>query len=311
MSLARPDDLSLAASGDALTVNGKPTFLLFISYFDGPRSIRLGEDFEYFRDVVKADGIRVLPNWLSCEEDIHQPRCQPAGDGLFDGETGAVRAERLEALKRLITLAAGHRLVVDVTFTRDTLEPAMPIDAYRAAIVRTSEALKPYRNVLFDVQNEFDRDGLTEAQVGEIRAAIRKVDAERLVTASGSGAYKAEQAGRLAAEYGMDLITVHDPRREDTWFLDETLEEIVSGAKEAAGPGRLPVYLQEPTGWGSRSDDDTEAEHFRRAARAARQAGAAAWTFHQRVGFNLQRESFKARIARDPAMKTALESLAR
>lgn len=302
-------DLSLKADDQGLTVNGKSRFLLVISYFDGLRAAHLEQDFRYFRDVVRAGGVRVLPNWRACDDDIFEPECPPASDGLFDAATGQVRPAQLDALKRLVALAADHGLVVDVTFTRETLVPEMPVDAYQRAIVRTAEALKPYRNVLFDIQNEFDKNGLTEAEAGGIRAAIRRVDPARLVTASGSGAYEPEEAARFAVAHGMNLITVHDPRR-DTWFLQETLGDVVSRALRAAAPTKLPVYLQEPTGWGSRSGDDVYADHFRRAVRAARRAGAAAWTFHQRVGFNLQSESFRARVERDASLKSTIESLA-
>jgi hypothetical protein len=299
----------LTADGHRLLVNGRPGFLVFVSYFDGLRSAHLEEDFAYFRDVVRADGVRVLPNWRACDENIHEPRCPPADDGLFDARTGEVRPAKLEALRRLVGLAASHALVVDITFTRETLVPEMSVDAYRKAIVETAEALKPFRNSLFDIQNEFDKNGLTVAEAREIRAAIRRVDPARLVTASGSGAYDPEEAARFAMANGMDLIAIHDPREEGSWFLERTLDEIVSRAFRAAAPGKRPVYLQEPTGWGSRSDDDRDEGHFRSAVRAARRAGAAAWVFHQRVGFNLQGESFRVRISRDEAMKRTLESL--
>jgi hypothetical protein len=305
----RTADLGLGTDGDRLTVDGRPTFLLIVSYFDGLRAVRLEEDFAYFRDVVGAGGVRVLPNWRACDENMYEPQCPPADDGLFDARTNEVRPDRLEALRRLVELAGAHDLVVDVTFTRETLEPEMSVDAYRNGILRTAEALKPFRNVLFDIQNEFDKNGLTVAEVAAIRAAIRQVDRSRIVTASGSGAYGPEEAAQFAVANGMNLITVHDPREEGSWFLEETADRIVSQALKAAAPTKLPVYLQEPTGWGSRSDDDVEGDHFRRAARAAKRAGAAAWTFHQRVGFNLQRESFRSRITRDEAMKRTLESL--
>ena len=44
---------------------------------------------------------------------------------------------------------------------------------------------------------------------------------------------------------------------------------------------------------GARSGrDDTNVEHFRTALRQAREAGAAAWTFHTRKGFRLDYRSF-------------------
>jgi hypothetical protein len=306
----RPAALTLGANGARLTLDGRPEFLLFVSYFDGLRSPHIERDFEYLGSQTRVRGVRVLPNWLRCDEDIHDPHCSPARDGLFDAAAGSVRADRLEALQHLIAVAGAQGLVVDVTFTRETLAPEMPVDAYERAIVRTAAALKPFRNVLFDIQNEFDKNGLSPDEVGTIREGIRRVDPARLVAASGSGGYTPQEAARLAFDHGLDLLALHDPRREGSWFRRNTIADLVAKARDV--PGRaLPLYFQEPTAWGTRSDDDEVVAHFLEAAGSAERAGAAAWTFHQRVGFNLERESFRTRLGRDAPMKHLLESLGR
>src|SRR5688572_14740180 len=59
----------LGVERDRFTVDGRPKFLLFISYFDGLRRAHanggagdLDTDFRYLKQIG-VDGIRVLPNW--------------------------------------------------------------------------------------------------------------------------------------------------------------------------------------------------------------------------------------------------------
>jgi hypothetical protein len=75
------------------------------------------------------------------------------------------------------------------------------------------------------------------------------------------------------------------------------------------GDHRVPIYLQEPTAYGTRGDDDTTAAHFRDAAVAAKAAGAAAWTFHQRAGFNLQSQSFASRLGDEVGLANAMQAI--
>src|SRR5262245_55537937 len=63
----------LAASGSQLTLDGKPQFLLILSYFDGLRTMehapaRVRSDFKYIKDTIRAHGIRVLVNWCDYRE---------------------------------------------------------------------------------------------------------------------------------------------------------------------------------------------------------------------------------------------------
>src|SRR3989442_11487334 len=106
----------LGVEGDRFTLNGQPRFLVFVSYFDGVRRIPdnlasttvLDADLEYL--VSKGvSGVRIFPNWQSPGETLMQ--CD-----------GALRPLQLEKLKRLIDSAAANGLVVDVSFTIDTVK---------------------------------------------------------------------------------------------------------------------------------------------------------------------------------------------
>ena len=58
----------LATAGAAFTIDGRPRFLLLVSYFDALRAsdAALETDFTWFA-AHGIDGVRVFPNWWRCE----------------------------------------------------------------------------------------------------------------------------------------------------------------------------------------------------------------------------------------------------
>ncbi len=312
----------LSVQGDHFEVDGAARFLFLVSFFDGVREARLTparleSDLDYIRTAIKADGIRVFPNWWRYGTDSLNPANLGAGeDTLFDPSSpdAPLRPATLAALKRLIAAAGERGLVVDVTFTRETLPaPGMTVAQYQAALVSAAAALREYGNVLFDIQNEFNADvthRLTVAQVRQAVAAVtaRAGDPRRIVTASVT-ADSPTEAGRVAVETGQRVAAYHDPRNPHAWYRAATLRGIVSGLQAGMGDTHVPIDLQEPTAWGPRGEDDTTAPHFRDAAVAAKAAGAAAWTFHQRAGFNLETRSFASRLEDEPVLLDAMRSI--
>jgi hypothetical protein len=308
------------AGGNLFRLNSMPTFLVFVSMFDALRERGRPDgdglirgDLAYLRDTLHVDGVRILPNWWACgagcrADDLLDPRPgTPADDGLFDARDGAaqlVRSSKLADLKDLLQAASEAGLIVDLTFTRETMNVAaegqppaegdMKVADYMSAIVEVARALVPYRNVIFDLQNEFRLHGLSEGDVKAIAAAVHDVDSGRLVTASvsASSLSPADAAG-VAARAGLDAVAYHDSR-EQGWFTEARYRAAVN-ALQSDGMVR-PVYFQEPTAFGPRPGDDRERAHFTDAAAAAKRAGAAAWTLHQRAGFVLTAGSFRERL---------------
>ena len=100
----------LGIQGSRFTINGKPTFLLGISYYAG-----LGASEEFVRrdlDDLQRHGFNWLRVWATC--------------GLFDQDISVVdaggrpREPQLDKLKRLVADCDRRGLVVDVTLTRAT-----------------------------------------------------------------------------------------------------------------------------------------------------------------------------------------------
>ncbi len=334
----------LAASGDRLTLDGQPQFLLILSYFDGLRTMasapqRVVSDLTYIKNTIRAHGIRVLVNWCDYRETA-SPGCAPVRDTLIQAD-GSLRQPSLEALGDLLEAAAERGLVVDLTLTKDAVrhpvsgeKDAAPFGAYRDAIRKlvAHESIRPYRNFLIDVQNELlCHSDLTVDQALEIRHAIHEVDPARLVTVGGvcwdppapdNGPAK---IGRLAGRRleftgkpGFSIAAHHndrDPPGDTPWS-----EHLVVEAGQIAhglSPARLPIYFQEPPAFAfarfPNDSDDGDPDRWRQAIRNAKAAGVAAFTFHSRAGFELSVHSFETQVSdpkyrfHNPNLKKILE----
>jgi hypothetical protein len=284
--------------------------LLFLSYFDALRATDLEGDLDYIANDIKFDGIRIFPNWLQRDAnycEIHDT------DLLFD-TTGDVRGDGGQepggALKRLLDVikaAEGRRLVVDVSFVKNA---GLSTEGYFRAVTRTVALMRPFGNVIVDLQNEVDVNQLAEADVVRLRDAVRKIHPERIVMVSRSGAVA--DAAAYATRLGLSAVAYHDGR-EPGW---ETRVPQIVDALRATG---LPVYLQEPQAWNSglricertegvNRESDGNPEHFRTAVANAKSSGAAAWTFHTRQSFRLDSGgSLRSRIQANVSEKMLLE----
>jgi hypothetical protein len=306
--------LILGVSGDRLTIDASPEFVIFISYFDAlPRAVAAGgvdADFSYLER--KVQGVRIFPNWWgdSCA-------LRSAADTLIDVD-GRIRPETWRTLQTVLDSAAAHRLVVDLSLTRETVTdngtPArtLAFDAYAEALmtlVGSTDYMKGrYPHVMIDVQNEWPRFAEVK-QVDALLTGLRVADPQRILSASSSGGpYQPVglPVARMVAAY-------HEPRDPD-WFTPAAATRVVNGVKSTLGAAVQPIYLQEPTPASSRcgrADHDQDASHFVEAARQAKAAGAAAWTFHTRLGFALREQALTQQLqdAANASQKAVLEEL--
>lgn len=283
---------ALSVQGDRFAVDGKPRFLLFVSYFDGlhrPTADLIDRDLQALEDKG-VDGVRVFPDW-------HPPRLLDAG--------GAVDNQTLGRLLTLIGLAAKKGMMVDISF-----DPSLPgitsVEHFRegrdgegglkniAAALRDAKA----RNVVIDLCNEWDIHCSAFGMAGlrGIKDAIKTVDPSLLVVVS---ARDEDQAVTFVKDFGFDAVTYHDPRdhapsRNPNHNWATRTGAVVASLKDklAQAPARQsPVYLQEPSRFirpgERRMDTDDDAPRYSVAMSNARNAGAAAWTFHTLSGGEL------------------------
>jgi hypothetical protein len=299
----------LGVNGARLTVAGEPRFLVFISYFDGVRRARSGVDADMAFLARHVGGIRVLPNWWASTCPVR------SGDDTLIDLDGGIRASVWKDLQRLLDAASAHSLLVDVTFTRESVSNnatpprVLSHEAYEAALVKlvgSSDYFKGrYPNVLIDVQNEWTRFA-SMAEIDRLLRTLREADPSRILAASVSGdAYV--PAGRRLPNM---VAAYHDPRARD-WFTNEAVVRQVRGVSTLVGQ---PVSLQEPMPASTVCDGqivDRDMTHFTQALDAARRSGAAAWTFHTRSTFDLSRESFVEKLDAPAATaeRQAIEAL--
>jgi hypothetical protein len=272
----------------------------------------VADDLDYLK--TRIDGVRVFPNWW---EYACPPRS--GSDTLFDLQ-GEIRPAVWQAVDTLLTEAGARGLIVDLSFSRESVtdngSPSRPLDpaAYQRAlttIVGSTKYLKGrHPHVLVDVQNEWPIHS-DKPRIDALLKALRAADPQRILVASSSGGGYAAvglDVPRVAAAY-------HDPRQRD-WFHADTARHVVDGVRRSLGPAVQPVYLQEPMPWGAvcpRQDNDADPAHFAAALANARAAGAAAWTLHTRVTFDLKTEALVAKL-NDPVgagLKRTLDNLKR
>ena len=281
----------LGVEGDRFTLNGQPRFLVFVSYFDGVRRIPdnlasttvLDADLEYL--VSKGvSGVRIFPNWQSPGETLMQ--CD-----------GALRPLQLEKLTRLIDRAAAKGLVVDVSFTIDTVKntaghQCLSASDYKKALDTVTSSLAGKTSILFDLQNEHDKNrppadsshpkGWTPQQWADylgatIVPAVKSRDASRLVTVSWTSDATPLSVFSYVQNRRYDVLAYH--HRGPGWETKTTTYATRFKRLFADRGPRRPIYLQEP----NRFPFDTEVAHYESAVANAKGAGAAAWTFHNSV----------------------------
>ncbi len=310
----------LQTHGSQLLVDGQPRFLVLVSYFDVMRATpaAIESDFAFLKSKG-VDGVRVFPTWI---HEAGLPSAQKPDATLLDSD-GRIRSqERWDHFRAALLKAAACGFIVDVTFTRDMLNTVspFPVAKYRGDPILTrcgggtgdrahglaeiACRLKgpTYPHVFIDMQNERNAGNpgmhLTMAEVRGIRDAIKAVDATRLVMVSHGGGNTADTLA-VAREARPDVLAFHDEQREG-WFTHTAAH--IQALKSV---GR-PIYVQE----GARATLPGERFRGARCANttpednpllkglvAAKQAGAAAWTFHTDAGFRLDTESFQRELS--------------
>lgn len=263
----------LGIDGTRFAVNGRPTFLLGISYYAG-----LGASNEILRadlDDLSARGfnwIRVWATWESYGRDVSVVDLQ-----------GKAREPYLGRLKALLGECDRRDIVVDVTLTRGT-GPGHLADmaSHRRAVETVVLAIKEHRNWYLDLANERDvRDArfVSIDELKTLREDVRRLDPGRLVTASTGGHDLTEADVRDALIVArLDFLAPHRPRT-----LESPRQTAEQTRTALAIMKRLtcvaPIHYQEPirrgyTKW------EPEADDFLVDLRGAVEGGAAGWCFH-------------------------------
>jgi hypothetical protein len=266
---------TLGIADTRFTLNGKPTFLLGMSYYGG-----LGASDQTVRrdlDMLKRHGfnwIRVWATWSFGDADV----------SAVDS-TGAPRSPYMGRLVRIVEECAKRGMVVDVTLSRGraAIGGGIPDAAAHAAAVRSViAALKGHRNWYLDLANERDvRDAryVSTKEIRALRDLARKLEPALPVTASFGGHDLGEAYVREALiEAELDFVAPHRPRQAGSPAETEKHTRACLAAMDRVGR-HAPIHYQEPfrRGYG---DWQPNARDFLEDLRGAVAGGAAGWCLH-------------------------------
>ena len=273
--------IELATKAENFTLDGKPTFLLGISYY---AALGASQDF-VLKDLADMqhsgfNWIRVWATWSAFGNDV----------SAVDAE-GNVRQPYFNRLRWLITECNRRGMIVDVTLSRGegviTVGPLASIEAHRRAVTSLTSELKDLRNWYLDLANENNIRGqgkssktLSFETLGEIRRAVRDIDPKRLVTVSYVGDANEADLRRYLLDVDVDFLSPHRIRSKGC--AEQTAEATRQCFSLMQKIGRVvPVNYQEPF----RRDFNPKrfqptVRDFTTDLRGAIEGGAAAWCFH-------------------------------
>ena len=254
-------------------LDGKAAFLQGASYY-GALGI---EDPSYIEQDLADLGklgfnwIRVWATWDFDEHDVSAV-----------APDGSIRQPYMERLEHLCEAAGQRGMILDVTVTRGK-GPRFPstLQEHKAVITTLAERLTRFRNVYFDVGNERnvrDPRHVPMEEVGELIDAVKRIDPQRLCTASQGGDISAEGVVAYIGAGKVDFLCPHRPRdAESPGRTAGRTREYLESMKSASRV--VPVHYQEAfrRDYG---DWAPVAADFLTDLRGAREGGAAGWCFH-------------------------------
>jgi hypothetical protein len=322
-----PNALELAVSGNHFTVNGTAKFLVFVSYFDAldVSHANLHSDFAYLKGKG-IDGVRIFPLWWRMDAPYDAMKYF-AQDTLID-PSGNLRSDRMTKFLEVLASAKEERLLVDVSFSSEAVGYCPPNDncqydsgiasltlsefttALEAITTVLSNGGSAYKHVLFDIQNEANKDSngpvgtrpLSDGQVDAIAEAVHAIEPNLPVTASLSSGFDAVDAAGWANSAEIDVATWHENRDPGWWNYTGTWVDLMQSITD------LPVYLQEPAPYGDSAWGDPQDQGVVINAQEAKGHGAAAWCFHTRASQWLNGSTLYNRM--DPVERAVLDALA-
>jgi hypothetical protein len=308
-----PKKQKIQISKGLFVVRGQPSFLLGISYFDALSAHEeiLESDLAFLR-VRRFNTIRIWASWYD--------EFQPKANSVIR-KNGTLNPDGVDRLKRVLNATKSKNMLVILVFSRDAL-PGITFNNYKLGIRRVAAILKPYRFLLFDVQNETNHCGVTDVncrghitltQVSAIRSAIKEIDPNRLVTASrnqdgfipGKDDYV---TFRLSGN--VDFIATHRPSRTKDGSWANLTDDEARFIRTAVGP-KIPILFDEPNRCGNNMEcvSASESNYFVTAAKNAKNSGAAGWIFHTKAGFHLSKRPLSNQLV--PIEKSAIDRIAR
>jgi len=266
----------LAINKTMFTINGKPEFLLGISYYGalGADEKTISTDLDLLRKYG-FNWIRVWATWAAFDNEV----------SAVDPYTGKPREPFMSKLKWLVGECDRRGIIVDITLSRGNGVTGKPrlgnIEPHKEAVRSLILALKEYRNWYLDLSNERnirDKRYTSFADLKELRQLARSLFPELLVTASHAGDLSKDELKSYLADVGVDFISPHRPRDKNSPAqTEEKTRQYLQWMNELGF--EKPVHYQEPFRrnfgkWEPQVND------FITDLIGAKKGGAAGWCFH-------------------------------
>ena len=201
---------TIAVKGLGFTLNDKPFHYTGISFFNAMYNPTFNKDDEsrsMWLNKLKLSGVNVIRIWGQWDNARGFVDTCPTCT-LYEKD-GRLRPEHLATLKNIIRSADKLEMVVlFVLFQRESWNDNIRLsDAASDRAVRTlTEEIKPFRNVVFQIWNEFDHRTIDYMKM------IKGLDPQRLVTNSpGYGG----DLGDPEENAALDFLSPHTTRRDD------------------------------------------------------------------------------------------------
>ena len=227
------DSPAIRIKGTRFTLNERPFDFAGVSFFNALYNPTFNSNEQTQLDWLKKFndyGITVIRIWGEWNNDLgFVDTCDSCTLYHTDGSLRPIYLDRLKALLR--TTASLNMVVELAFFSSESKGKKLPDEAADRAVKEITLALKPYRNVLFQIWNEYNYRTLHYFDI------VKQRDSLRLVSNSpgGGGTLGDDQENNV-----LDYLSPHTTRQGKHW---EKGGEEVRGLLEKF---RKPVVDDEP-----------------------------------------------------------------
>jgi hypothetical protein len=200
---------TLEVKGLGFTLDGQPFFYTGVSFFNAiynPTFNESDQSRKLWLNKLKSSGINVVRIWGQWDNKRGFVDSCP-GCSLYEKD-GRLRSQYLNTLKKIVQTADELQMVVlFVLFANESWEENIRLsdEASDKAVKTLADELRQYRNLVFQIWNEFDHRTVDYLKI------IRASDATRLVTNSpGWGG----MLGNIVENSELDFLSPHTTRIE-------------------------------------------------------------------------------------------------
>ncbi len=209
--------LYAGSGGECHSHKGDPFEFTGITFFNALYNPEFNKNAEARKDYIrrfKGLGINVLRLW--CQWDNTRGFIDGGKDKTLYHRDGVLKPEVLSRAKALARDSDEEGCVILlVLFSRESWENGIRLSDKQMdrAVAGVTRELRPYRNVIFQIWNEFDHRAI------ECYQTIKGIDQARLVTNSPgyAGVLGSDKENRI-----MDYLSPHTTRKDDRhWEIAE------------------------------------------------------------------------------------------